>query len=144
MERYERYHQFTKASAEEEQFQIDTLVYTMGETAEKILKLFPDNSKDMYTHLLAAFDGYFTPKTTLAHAVVKFNSRSQLPGETNEQYIRELNSLVERCQFGVQKDDNPKHTSLTGMADKRLSLDLQQLPDTELTPQKVINGTCAE
>lgn len=34
--------------------------------------------------------------------MVKFNSRAQLPNETYEEYIRYLNSLVNKCEFGDQ------------------------------------------
>ena len=73
-----------------------------------------------------------------------FNSRNQQADETNECYIRELNHLIEKCNFGTQNDDQLKYRLLTGMTDKELSLDLQQLPDAELTLSRVITGMRAK
>ena len=137
-ERYSRYHRISKTDKESEEFQIDSVLYTMGETAEKIIKLLPAAKTKKYKDLMEEFDKYFQPRSNVAHAIVKFNSRDQLPHESNEAYIRELNDLISKCKFDTQSDDNLKYRLLTGMKDKELSLDLQQLPDTELTLEKVI------
>ena len=131
-QRYQRYHRIAKIDAEDEDFQIDSLLYTMGETADKVVELLTAANIKPYEGILE-FDKYFQPKTNIAHAVVKFNSRNQQADETNECYIRELNHLIEKCNFGTQNDDQLKYRLLTGMTDKELSLDLQQLPDAELT-----------
>ena len=138
-ERYQRYHRLSKTDKESEEYQIDSLLYTMGDVSEKIMKLVAENKREKYADVIGEMDKYFQPKSNVAHSIVKFNSRQQMSTESNEAYIRELNSLSERCGFGDQKDSNMMYRLLTGMKDKELSLDLQQLPDTDLTLSTVIS-----
>jgi len=138
-QRYVRYHRISKTDKESEEFQIDSLLYIMGDTADKIIKLFPAEKKTKYADILTEMDAYFQPKSNVAHSIVKFNSRQQMVTESNEAYIRELNTMIDNCNFGDQKDTNLKYRLLTGMKDKQLSLELQQLSEGELTLTVVIN-----
>ena len=58
-ERYNRYHRISKAYEESEEFQIDSVLYTMGDTADKILKLLPADKIKKYKDLMAELDKYF-------------------------------------------------------------------------------------
>lgn len=139
LRRYSRYHNVTKMSKEDDSMQIDSLLYTMGEAAEDIflqLSLTGENRKK-YAEVVKAFDGYFTPKTNKAHHIVQFNGRTQSANETNEEYIRILHSLAQKCDFGTNREDNIKYRLLTGMKDKTLSVELQQLSDDNLTLEAV-------
>lgn len=136
--RYQRYRNLNKLQAESEQYQIDNLVYIMGDTAEDILlQLSFANQADRkkYEKVWDAFDKYYQPKTNVMHYVVKFHAREQLTGEANEQFIRELHALAQKCNFGDKLEENIKFRLLAGMTDKNLSLQLQQ--DAEITLAKV-------
>ena len=128
-----------KTDKKSEEFQIDSVLYTMGETADKVVKLFPTENTKTYKDIMTELGKYFQPRSNIAHSIVKFNSRDQLAEESNEAYIREPNVLVGRCKFESQADNNMKYRLLTGIKDKELSLDLQQLPDEELTLDRVVS-----
>ena len=138
-ERYQRFRRLSKLDKESEEYQIDSLIYAMGDVAEKVLKLVAEAKRKKYKDVIEEFNKYFQPRANVVHAIVKFNSRQQMQSESNEAYIRELNSLSEKCNFGEQKDSSMMYRLLTGMKDKQLSLDLQQLPDSELTLSSVIS-----
>lgn len=139
-QRYQRYHRLAKICEEGEAFQLDSL----GETEDKILKLLDQDKIEKYEDIVQVFDKYFQPKTNVAHADVKFNSRNQTAEETNEVYIGELNYLIEKFNFGLQNDDQLKYRLLTGMRNKQLSLELQQLSDKYFTLSRVINSMGAK
>jgi hypothetical protein len=139
--RYKRYHTVAKLGKEDDLVQIDTLLYVMGETAENVfdqLSLSDDDRKN-YDEVLAAFETYFTPKKNVAQYVVQFNSREQNQHETNEEYIRALYSMAQKCEFGGNRDTNIKYRLLTGMTDKHLSIELQQVEDNKLTLDLIVN-----
>jgi len=127
--RYSRYHNVTKMSKEADDLQIDSLLYTMGEAAEDIFIQLPltNDDRKKYDKVKEAFDTYFKPRTNKAHHIVQFNGRTQEPNENNEEYIRALYSLAQHCEFGSAVNDNIKYRLLTGMKDKALSIELQQL-----------------
>lgn len=104
---YCRYHWISKTDKESEEFQIDSIFYTMGETAKKMIKLLPPAKAKIYSDLTEEFDKYFQPISNLAYAIVKFNSQDQLPQESNEAYTRELNDLTGK--FYTQSNDNLKY-----------------------------------
>jgi hypothetical protein len=101
-QRYQRYHRISKTDQETEEFQVDSLLCTMGDTSDKIVKLFDGEKLKKYSDMLKELDNYFQPKTSVAHCIVKFNGRQQQTIDSNEEYIREPNCLVEKCNFGMQ------------------------------------------
>ena len=80
-ERYSRYYRIVKTNNESQRFQIDCALGMMGETAEKVVKLFPAK-KTMK---------YFKPELNRAHSTVtcKLDSACQPAEGSNEAYIRE-------------------------------------------------------
>lgn len=86
-ERYSRYHRISKTNKESEEIQIDSVLYTIEKTAEKIIKLLPQTKTKKYQDLMEEFDKYLQPRSNVAHAIVKFSSRDQLPQKSNKAYI---------------------------------------------------------
>lgn len=132
--RYSRYHSVAKLSKESEQIQIDTLLYVMGETAEEIFVQLPlsEDDRKLYNKVTAALEKYFQPKDNLVQHVVQFHDRTQRSNETNEEYIRAVYSLANKCDFKDQFDTNVKLRLLAGMKDKNLSMECQQIEDVTL------------
>jgi len=75
-----------------EEYQIKTLVYTMGDAAEDILRYFSLTDEDLksYETVLAKFHGYFVKKRNVIFESAKFNQRRQLEGESVDDFITSL------------------------------------------------------
>ena len=80
------------------------------------------------------------PKRNRIYDWYVFNSHSQKPGESFDQFLAELRKLVATCQFGAFEDEILRDRIVTGLQDhshcKRL------LRDTTLTLQKAEKDIC--
>ena len=139
--RFNRYRSLSGLDEKSKKKQVDTLVYVMGEEAERIYKqitIAPEptgetNDDTLYDRTVAAFETYFNPQSTSIHHRIMFNKRVQKPGETNENLIRELHSLSLKCGW----DENHRKSQMTtqllaGMTDKTLSQELQLANELDL------------
>lgn len=99
--RYTRYHSVSKLTKETELVQIDTLLYIMGDTAEEIFAQLPlsAENKKKYERVTSALEKYFQPQENLVQHVVQFHDKSQKAAESNEEYIRAVYTLANKCDF---------------------------------------------
>ena len=95
----------------------------------KSTKITEEETKN-YKTVLEKFDSLFQVRRNVIFERVRFNRRSQLPGESVEEYIVELYNLVEHCNYG----DLIRDRLLVGILDKTLSECLQL--DLVLTLEK--------
>ena len=65
----------SELSKQKEEYQINTLVYTMGDAAEDILRSFSlsDEQLKSYKTVLTKFHGYFVKKRNVIFERAKFN-----------------------------------------------------------------------
>ena len=70
------------------------------------------------------------------HERARFNRRNQLAGESAEQYITSLYSLVESCEYGNLKDEMLRDRIVVGIRDEKLSAQLQMHADLTLEKAK--------
>jgi hypothetical protein len=152
--RFLRYRSASGLDEKAAQRQVDTLIYMMGEEAETIYEQLtvrvpraadPGNNIDaedddgtLFDRTVEAFDAYFVPRDNHLHYAVMLGSRSQLPGETNEQFIRNLHELAAKCTNWNQehRNDMLRTRLLAGMRDKELSRELQLNADITLNQIK--------
>ena len=90
-----RFEQFRIASglaAEEEECQVNTLLYCLGDDAEDVLCSTNISEADgkKYNKVLENFDQFFQVQKSVIIERARFNSRNQQEGETSEQYIAAL------------------------------------------------------
>lgn len=125
--RFERYQIATKLFKEDEDIQISTLLYTMGNESEYVFTQFALDEKEAkdYAFVLDKFDGHFRPERNIIHERAMFHQRSQQSGESAETYIRSLYEMAEYCDFGTAKDDCIRDRLVIGVSDKGLSKRLQ-------------------
>ena len=81
--------------------QVSALLYCMGEPADNVLTSTKISTEDRqkYASVVGKFDDYFKVRRNVILERARFNRRNQLPGESAEQYITTLYSLVSTCEY---------------------------------------------
>lgn len=134
-----RFEQFRSASGlitEDEVRQVSTLLYCLGEEADDVLTStnISDGDRKKYDPVMAKLDEFFKVRRNVIFERARFNRRNQLEGESAEQYITALYSLVENCEYGNLRDEMLRDRLVVGIRDAALSERLQM--DADLTLEK--------
>ena len=134
-----RFEQFRVASglvSDGEVKQVNTLLYCIGEEAEAVLTSTNATEEDREVHdtVVAKFDAFFRVRRNVIFERARFYRRSQLVGESAEQFIMELYTLAEHCNYGDMTDEMIRDRLVVGVQDATLSQLLQL--DAELTLEK--------
>lgn len=98
---------------------MSTLLYCLGEESQSVLtstNATEDDRKE-YAQVLAKFDGFFQVRKNVIFKRARFNRRNQLTGETPEQYIKALYTLVETCEYGALKSEMIRDRLVVGIRD---------------------------
>lgn len=134
--RFELFQEASGLSGAAETRQVSTLLYTMGENADNVLTStgISDDDRKKYKSVIEKFDRFFQVRRNVIFERAKFNRRNQLPGESVEQYITELCSLVETCEYGDLTEDMLRDRIVVGIRDVAIAKRLQL--DAELTLEK--------
>jgi len=87
-------------SKEDEERQISTLLYCLGEDADDVLTStnISEESRKKYTDVLAKFDTHFQVRKNVIFERARFNRRVQEHEESIKQFTISLCSLSENCQ----------------------------------------------
>lgn len=105
--RFERFRQASFLVKEEEDNQINALIYAMGDQADDILtsfKLSATQLKRCHT-VRKKFDEHFLVRLNVIFGRAKFVQHRQEEAETADMFITTLHALSERCNFGELKDE---------------------------------------
>ena len=86
------------------------LLHCLGTEGQRIFHTLQLNAEDVendneYETALQVLDGHFQPKLNVVAERYKFRKRSQLPGESVDDYIRELRALASTCNFHDMTDE---------------------------------------
>ena len=84
-----------------------------------------------YDSVVEKFDSFFNVRRNVIYERARFNRRDQLEGESAEQYITCLYSLIETCEYGTFKEEMLRDRLVVGIRDAAMSQKLQM--DAELT-----------
>ena len=124
--RFARYRMATKLHKDDEEVQVNALIYSMGPEAEHIFKSFKfdDGEATKYAPVLKKFNEYFKPRTNIAHERGTFNCLKQEEGI--ELFLRSLYEQADKCEYGDIKDDMIRDRLLVGMKDRVLAHELQR------------------
>ena len=116
--------------------QVNTLLYCVGEEAEAVLTSTNATEEDrrVYDTVVAKFGAFFKIRRNVIFERARFNRRSQLVGESAEQFIMEICTLAEHCNYGDMMDEMIRDRLVVGIQDATLSQLLQL--DAELTLEK--------
>ena len=134
--RFEQFRTASGLSTEDDLRQVSTLLYCLGEEADDVLisTNISEEDRKVYNSVMAKFDEFFKVRKNVIFERAKFNCRNQLPGETAEQYITALYSLIESCDYGNLKEEMLRDRIVVGIRDTALSERLQM--DADLTLEK--------
>lgn len=146
LKRFQRYRQASGLDEKSAQRQVDTLIYIMGEEAEKVYAQLEitapteaqaeDNPNVLYERTVTAFTDYFQPTSNTLHYSILLSNFEQKDHQSNEQFIRELYELVSKCGFTAEQQQTMiKMRLLAGMRDKTLSRELQL--DAQVTVETI-------
>ena len=125
-------------SGESDVRQVDTLLYCLGDEADSVLAStnVSQAERAVYATVLEKLDSYFQVRRNTIFERARFNRRCQREGESVEQYITELYSLIEFCAYGDLKEQMLRDRLVVGIRDSSLSEKLQTDPDLTLEKAK--------
>lgn len=128
-----RYLNVAALSAKPAVEKIDLLLYAMGEKSEEIfMQVMPQPHGKSFQDVIQAFTDYFEPKKNVVFERSRFNSRSQLAGETVDQYVTALHVMAEKCNYGQLRDELIRDRIVMGLTDTRTKERLQLKSDLTL------------
>ena len=121
-----------------EERQVCTLLYCLGEDAENVLSYTNIKAKERknYNAVVQKIDAFFTLRRNIIFERARLNRRSQLDGESAEQYITTLYDLAENCDYKNWKDEMIRDRLVVGIRDSVLSERMQMDPDLTLENAK--------
>ena len=105
--RFEQFRSASGLSTEDDPCQVSTLLYCLGEEADDVLTStnISEANRKVYDSVMAKLDEFFKVRKNTIFEQAKFNRRNQLAGQTAEQYITALYSLIEYSD--LKKDRLP-------------------------------------
>nr|XP_058971272.1 uncharacterized protein K02A2.6-like [Pocillopora verrucosa] len=92
--------------------------------------------------ILEKFQRFCTPKTNVTYERYKFHRYTQSEGESFDNFLSQINTLVSTCAYGELKDDFVRDKIVLGINSDKVRARL--LRDGELTLEKAINECRAE
>ena len=99
-------------------------------------KATADNRKE-YKKVMHKLDEFFKVRRNVIFERARFSRRDQLPGETAEEYITALYSMIDACEYDERfKDEMLRDCLVVGIRDKALSERLQMDADLKLETTK--------
>ena len=134
--RFQQYLTATGLDKEEDARKTSTLLYCLGEESEDVLTStnITEADRKKYDVVVEKFDSFFNVRRNVIYERARFNRRDQLEGESAEQYITCLYSLIETCEYGTFKEEMLRDRLVVGIRDAAMSQKLQM--DAELTLEK--------
>ena len=120
---------------EEEESQINALIYAMGDKADDILNSFKLSTTQLkqYHTVKTKFDEHFVVCRNVIFERAKFNRRRQEEGETVDSFVTALHALAEHGAFGTLQDELIRNRIIVGLLDSKLAEKLQLDPELTLT-----------
>jgi len=136
--RFERFRKASGLETKDEEAQVNTLIYTMGDKGDDILRSFnlSEADKKKYDTVKEKFDSHFVKRRNVIYERAKFNMRKQEEGETIDSFVTALYALAEHCGYADLHDEMIRDRLVVGLRDAKLSEKLQL--DSELTLDKAV------
>ena len=121
---FEQFQSVVALNKNEDAHQVSTLLYCMGEAAGEVLAStgISENEWKEYSKALRKFDEFFKVRRNVILERAKFNIRSQMAGESAEEYITTLYNLIETCKYKADTvEEILKDRLVVGIRDAALS-----------------------
>ena len=100
-----------------EEAQVNTLIYTMGDAADDILRSFRLSEADSkkYDTVTSKFDSHFIKRRNVIYERAKFNLRKQEEEESVDSFITALYELAEHCGYADLHDETISDKIVVGI-----------------------------
>lgn len=136
--RFERFRVAAGLNGKEEDYQVNSLLYAMGDKADDILSTLGLREEECGKYMIVkeAFDKHFIGKHNVIYERARFNKRCQEPGESAESFIAAVYKLAENCQYGPLQNEMIRDRLVVGTQYHSLSEKLQM--DSALTLEKAV------
>ena len=136
--RFERFRSASGLSGKGSEVQVNTLIYSMGDEADDILRSFglTEEEKKNYDTVKEKFESHFVKRRNIIFERAKFNMRKQEEKEPVDAFITDLYALAEHCSYGALHDEMIRDRLVVGLRDAKLSEKLQL--DATLTLDKAV------
>ena len=87
--------------------QVNTLIYTMGDEADDILRSFNLSEDDYkrYDAVKSKFESHFDKRRNVINERARFNMRRQEENEAINTFVTVIYTLAEHCGYGSQHDE---------------------------------------
>ena len=128
--RFERFRIASGLTLREDEVQVSTLIYAMGDQADDILHSFAlsEENRKSYQMVKSKFDDHFVKRRNVIFERAKFNRRIQEGGESVDTFITALYSLAEHCGYSELHDEMIRDRIVVGIRNSALSEKLQLDP----------------
>ena len=115
--RFERFQHASGLTEKDDETQVNTLLYAMGDEGDDILQSFHLAEADAkkYKMVKERFDGHFVKKRNVIYETARFNQRSQEEGESVDTFITALHGLAEYCNFCELHDEMIRDRIVVGL-----------------------------
>ena len=120
--------------------QAATFLHVAGPEALEVYNTFSwaaNGDKNKVDKIMEKFDQYCNPRKNVTWERHKFNTRNQQPGETIDQYVTDLKTKAQTCEFAELKDGLIRDRVVCGIICDRTRARL--LKEAELTLQKALD-----
>ena len=139
----QRFEIFSLASGLSEKdagIQAAAFLHVAGSEALEVYNTFSwptADDKNKVDKIMEKFDQYCNPRKNVTWERHKFNTRNQQPGETIDQYVTDLKTKAQTCEFAELKDGLIRDRIICGIICDRTRARL--LKEGELTLQKALD-----
>ena len=127
-----------------EKEQCKAILYIIGEEGRKIHSTwsFTEEEKDKVDILLKKFEDYCSPRVNVTLERYRFNTMTQQPNETIDEFFTALKKISKNCKFGDLEDELLKDRIVVGVRSQ--SLKERMLREQDLKLEKALNICRAE
>ena len=140
-QRFELFSLASGLSSKDEGIQAATLLHVVGPDALEVYNTFSwenEEDKRKVTKILEKFEAHCIPQRNITWERHVFNTRSQRDGETTDQYVTDLKTKAQTCEFGELKDSLIRDRIVCGIrCDKTRS---RLLIEPDLMLQKAVDS----
>ena len=136
-QRFKLFSLASRLSSKDEGIQAATLLHVIGPDALEVYNTFSwenEEDKRKVTKILEKFEAHWRNITWERHV---FNTRSQRDGKTTDQYVTDLKTKAQTCEFGELKDSLIRDRIVCGIHCDKTHSRLLREPD--LTLQKAVD-----
>ena len=127
-------------SEKDPKIQAATFLHVAGTDALEIFNTFTwesDDDKSKVDKITEKFDEYCNPRKNVTWERHKFNTRNKQVGESIDQYVTDLKTKAQMCEFANLKDSLIRDRIVCGISCDRTRARL--LKESELTLQKAVD-----